>query len=77
MINIDARGYTEEELFRELRDIFTSGAGLNSAVEVLIDSRCDYKKLLTFARMSGCRVETEEKGADRLVRLTDCCPSCG
>jgi len=77
MVSIDARGLSENEIFKTLKDVFSSGMGLNNVIEVLLPLTGNYKKVLVFAEMSGCKSDVVHKEDGILIRLTDCCPSCG
>jgi len=77
MVSIDARGLSENEIFKTLKDVFSSGMGLNNVIEVLLPIKSNYQKILVFADMSGCKSEVVHKEDGILIRLTDCCASCG
>ncbi|MBT9538169.1 MAG: hypothetical protein IVZ94_08560 [Nitrospirae bacterium] len=72
---IDAREGDLHDLFVRLREIFASG--MKEPVEILLKTTSDVKKVKTFASMSGCQIETRAKNGGYVVKVAECCASCG
>jgi hypothetical protein len=74
-MTIDAREIELLDLFLQLKEIFAAQCGLEVSVDVLVGNFHDSKKIATFAAMSGCQTETQERDGCYVVRITGsiCC----
>jgi hypothetical protein len=74
-VTIDAREIELKELFVRLRELMRSHCGQDLAVDVLVGSYSDSKKVTAFASMSGCQTSTEKKAEYFIVHVTGiaCC----
>ncbi len=72
---IDAREMKLLELFSKLKTLFEARCGHEVAVEVMIGTYRDSKRITAFASMSGCQTNTEKKEGYYIVRISGnvCC----
>jgi hypothetical protein len=72
---IDGRDSEMFDLFLQLKEIFAAQCGLEVRVDVLVENFHDSKRIATFAAMSGCQTETQEREGCYVVRITGsiCC----
>jgi hypothetical protein len=74
-MSLDARDIELRELFVKLREIMCTSCGKDVAVDVLIKSYTDSRKVVAFASMSGCRTSVEKKEEYCIVHISGnaCC----
>ncbi|MBI5057607.1 MAG: hypothetical protein HZB61_13415 [Nitrospirae bacterium] len=74
-MNIDARSMTSLELFKKLKELLSLQCGAEVLIEVQVNTLEDSRRIKSFASMSGCRTEIENKGDHFIARVsgTPCC----
>ncbi|MBI4848656.1 MAG: hypothetical protein HY808_08805 [Nitrospirae bacterium] len=74
-MNIDARSMTSQELFKKLKELFALQCGAALFIEVQVNTLEDSKRIKSFASMSGCKTEIENKGDHFIARVSGipCC----
>jgi len=72
---IDAREIELKVLFVRLRELMRSRCGQDIAVDILVESYSDSRKVTAFASMSGCQTSTEKKAEYYIVHVSGnaCC----
>lgn len=74
-MHIDARSMDVQEVLAKLKELMYSACGREVDIEFTMDSLPGAKKVIAFAKMSGCRTEVEEKGECYIISIKGipCC----
>lgn len=75
-MQIDGRQMDHVDLFRKLKEILDAGRGEEEvAMDVLVNTAEDAKKVKTFVSMSGCGTEIDKKDNFYIIHVKGfpCC----
>ena len=73
---LDARGLESRDLFIKLKEMLSLYCANDTPVEIILDSKARTGEAKTFALMSGCQTEIDEKEGNYILKIIGGC-RCG